>query len=141
MLPLMSPNPFLLLPYFSPTQIGKLTRQNGQNPLNMDEMRNMLATSLDGQTFHPLTDMPPPHPDVVTHAYTEYVSKNEYKGELSVFVCGYSSFWCAFGYLRGAAKICFFNRICPFIQQGRSLSSFLPPSLPSSLLFHPQHQT
>lgn len=74
MLPHMSPpNPFIFLTYFSLKQIGKLTPQNGQNPLNMNEMRNMLAATLDGQIFHPLTDMPPPHPDVVTHAYTEYV--------------------------------------------------------------------
>lgn len=53
--------------------MGKLTRQNGQNPLSMAELQNMLATTLSEQTFHPLTDMPPPHPDVVTHAYTEYV--------------------------------------------------------------------
>lgn len=42
----------------------------------MGELQNMLATT-DGQTFQPLTDMPPPHPDVVTHAYTEYVSLNK----------------------------------------------------------------
>lgn len=65
-----SPSPF----YSSLKQINKLTSKDGESPRTMKELESMLDTTLDGQIFHPLTNMPPPHPDVVTHSYAEYVT-------------------------------------------------------------------
>jgi len=64
-----SPSPF----YSSLKQLNKLTSKDGQSPRTTKELESMLDTTLDGQIFHPLTNMQPSHPDVVTHAYAEYV--------------------------------------------------------------------
>ena len=59
----------------------KLVRQDGGRPLDImdiDNIRAVLTASLHGQGTHPLTDIPAPHPAVVTHAYfaTEYVIRH-----------------------------------------------------------------
>lgn len=52
-------------------KLNKLTSKDGQSPRTTKELESMLDTTLDGQIFHPLTNMQPSHPDVVTHAYAD----------------------------------------------------------------------